>query len=202
MKRFFIGASMIMAGSVSAQAQDIKIYDGVGLGVFGIEATETGFSQNNTMSGGYAKLGVDINDYFGLELRAGTIGTGSRNYPTGTSVGGTVLPVPVEVKLTSDYFVSYLAKFQYPVSQDFRIYTMLGATTAKFKRNISAVGASGVIAKSKTGFSYGVGGDYSYNDRFSFGGEWMQYWTNVTIDSPTNLKAKIWGATASVTMNF
>ncbi|EAU54304.1 porin family protein [Mariprofundus ferrooxydans] len=196
MKRVLIGATMIMAGGVTAQAQDIKPYAGIGIGVFGLEYKEPGFAQKNNVFGGFGKFGVDINDYFGGELRLGATGQGDKTYPTGT-LGA---PAPFTVGLKSDYFISYLAKFQYPVSPDFRLYALAGATTGKFSRPITLGVLTLHSAATKTGFSYGFGGDFTVNDQVSVGAEWMQYWTNVEVGA--NMKAKLWGAVGTLTMHF
>ncbi|KON47857.1 porin family protein [Mariprofundus ferrooxydans] len=198
MKRVLVGAAMIMAGSVTAQAQDFKPYAGVGIGAFGLEMKDTSinFKQKNTVLGGFAKFGVDVNDYFGAELRVGTTAKGDKTY----GVGGVAAGSPAgTIGQKADYFVSYLAKLQYPVSQDFRLYAMLGATTAKSKITMTPALGTG-SSKTKTGFSYGAGGDFTVNDQLSVGAEWMQYWTNVTVT--TNGKVKIWGAVGTLTMHF
>jgi len=198
MKRVLIGAAMIMVGSATVQAQDFKPYAGVGVGAFGLEMKDSSvnFNQKNTVLGGYAKFGVDINDYFGAELRVGTTAKGDTTY----AVGGVSAGSPAgTIGQKADYFFSYLAKLQYPVSPDFRAYAMLGATTAKHKTTFTPALGTG-SSPTKTGFSYGVGGDFRVNDQLSVGAEWMQYWTNVTVG--TNQTAKIWGAVGTVTMHF
>ncbi|WP_201265495.1 porin family protein [Mariprofundus sp. EBB-1] len=198
MKRVFIATAMMVVGSATVQAQDFTPYAGVGLGVFGLEAKDSSvnFNQKNTVFGGYAKFGVDANDYIGAELRVGTTSKGDQSYPAGAIFAGSVAGT---IDQKADYFFSYLAKLQYPVSQDFRAYAMLGATTAKHKVIMPpALGTSG--SNTKTGFSYGVGGDFTINDQLSVGGEWMQYWSNVTVD--VNQKVKIWGAVGTLTMHF
>ena len=164
---------------------DVRPYAAVGIGAFGLELKDsTGFSQKNTVFGGYAKVGADIGDYLGAELRLGIPGSGT----TGN------------VKLSSNSMLSYLAKVQFPMTADFRPYALLGATTAKFKKSVAGVEQS----KSKTGFSYGVGVQYYLQDNISLGGEWIQYWNNVKLGTAMgpNSKAKLWSATASVDYHF
>jgi len=163
---------------------DIHPYAGGGIGIFGLELKSTTVNQKNTVFGGFGKVGVDIGDYLGAEVRFGSTSSGS----TGN------------IKLNDSYFISYLAKFQFPVTTDFRPYAMVGGTTAKFKMTNAGVESS----KSKTGVSYGFGADYYLQDKLSIGGEWMQYWTNVKLGSAfgTNSKAKIWGAVATMTYHF
>jgi len=157
---------------------------GVGIGGFGLELKNDTSSQKNTVFGGYGKAGIDIGDYLGADLRFGSTSSGT--------AGNT--------KLSESYFISYMAKLQYQGASDFNIYTLLGGTTAKFKRTVAGVESS----KSKTGFSYGFGAEYYLQDNLSLGGEWMQYWTNVKLGTAfgTNAKAKMWGATGTLTYHF
>ena len=60
---------------------------------------------NKMVFGGFAKAGADIGDYLGAELHFG--GT------TGN------------VKLSDNYFVSYLTNFQFPTTIDFRSYVLI-----------------------------------------------------------------------------
>jgi len=206
MKKILIGTAMILAGSSGAQAQDFKPYVGVGVGVFGIDAkdTTTAFSQKVTALGGYAKFGVDMYEYFGMELRLGTVdSTGKQTYPAGSTLAGTVIATPVTVDMSTNYFKSYLLKVQNAVSSDFRFYALVGATTAKplFKVDVPGIALFSPM-KSKTGFSYGGGGDFSINDQFSVGGEWMQYWTNVKVGATRATMVNLWGAVGTFTMKF
>jgi len=182
----FILAVMPTANALAqgtGNAFDIRPYLGAGAGAFGLELKNT-TSQKNTVFGGYGKAGVDIGDYLGAEVRFGSTSAGT----TGNT------------KLSNSYFISYLAKIQYSGASDFTLYTLLGGTTAKFKRTVSGTESS----ESKTGFSYGFGAEYYLQDSLSIGGEWMQYWTNVKLGTAfgTNAKAKIWGATGTLTYHF
>ncbi len=189
MKRLIIAIITWLAVTGIAQAQDFKPYAGVGLGAFGLELKNASiaYNQKNTVFGGYLKFGADINDYFGGELRIGTTANGTSTYPRGT------------ITLSGDYFLSYLAKIQYPLTPDFRLYGLLGGTTAKMK--VSVVGPLVVSdSATQTGFSYGVGGEYFFNPNMSLGAEWMQYWTNVGMGA--GFEGKIWGAVGTLNYAF
>jgi len=185
-----IAAIMLLLGVQPAQAQnlDVKPYVGVGIGAFGLEIKDTGVNIKNTVFGGYGKVGANIGDYLGVELRIGSTASGSKVSP----IDPTVIP-----KVKADYFLSYLGKLQFPVTPDFKIYALLGGTTAKLKLT-NNIGFN--ANPTKTGFTYGFGAEYYLQDKLSVGGEWMQYWTNVTVG--TNLEAKVWGATATVAYHF
>jgi len=201
MKFFLIAmTAMIAMGSV-AQAQDFRPYAGIGIGAFGLEYKDSAISQKKITFGAFGKFGVDINDYFGAELRIGGTSSGKKTYGAGIldARAGTF-------KTSMNYFVSYLAKVQYPVMDNLRLYAMLGGTTGKFKATNGADIVS--ASKSKTGLSYGVGMDYGLNDQLSVGTEWMQYWTNVKMGNAflpapgTANKVKLWGAVGTVSYHF
>ncbi|MFQ5345819.1 MAG: porin family protein [Mariprofundus sp.] len=198
MKRLLIAMAAMVAMSGVAQAQDIKPYVGVGAGAFGLEYTEPGFNQKSTTFGGFVKLGVDVNEYVGAELRLATTSKGSKSYPAGT-LGGIV---PFDFSLTGQSMISYLAKLQFPVAQDFRVYGLIGGTTGKLKRELSVPVGGRLINDSatKTGFSYGFGGEYFVADHVSVGGEWIQYWTDVNLG--TGITGRLWSATGSLNYHF
>jgi len=196
MKRLILWCALCLSGIGVAQAQDMRPYAGVGFGAFGLEETEPGFSQKNTVFGGYLKLGVDVNDYFGGELRFGATGSGSKTNPAG--VFGS--PVPFTTTLKAKSLISYLLKVQFPATPDFRIYALVGGTTAKFEGKVDVLGISASVSSTKTGFSYGLGAAYSLDDNLSLGAEWMQYWTDVSLGG--NAKARLWGAVGTLTYAF
>jgi len=199
MKKLMIAMAAMLTMSGIAQAQDFKPYAGVGIGAFGLEYKDAAISQKKITFGSFAKFGVDINDYFGAELRVGGTSNAKKTYTAGLPGAGTF-------KTSMNYFISYLGKVQYPVNDELRVYALLGGTTGKFKATNSASGAS--ASKSKTGFSYGVGMDYSLSRQLSAGAEWMQYWTNVKMGNTflpapsTGNKVKLWGAVGSISYHF
>ncbi len=193
--------SVAHAGSgVDGMDLDLSPYVGVGIGAFGLEYKDSTGSQNNTVFGGYGKVGIDIGYYLGAELRVGMTGTGTTAQTDGVFGGAAG-----DNKLTSDYFISYLGKIQVPVTAELTPYALIGATTVKFKDTAAGKAASSQTA---TGFSYGFGADYNLGNHLSINGEWMQYLTNVSLGNfqtafgSTSSKAKMWGATASLNCHF
>jgi len=171
---------------------DIRPYAGVGIGAFGLEFKDDTGSVKKTVFGGYGKVGVDIGDYLGAELRFGSTASGSKLSP---------LDPTITVTMSDDYFLTYLGKLQYPVTPDLHLYTMLGATTAKIKLT-NSIGFN--QSQTKTGFSYGFGTNYYVQNTLSVGAEWMQYWSNVKLSNAfgPNAKEKIWGAVVTVAYHF
>lgn len=192
----FVLISLLLVPAGYARAQDTNSYLGAGLGVFGLEENAPGFSQRDSVFGGFLKGGLDINEYVGIEIRIGSTVKGVRDQPAGTL--GSAVPFTTSIQAQS--FMSYLAKLQYPVSPAFRPYAMLGATTARFKSTVLQAGVQATSVHTVTGLSYGIGADYTINDMFSAGVEWMQYWHKVT--TAPNVKASIWGAVAAMKVYF
>jgi len=191
MKRILIAMAAMMMMSGVARADGVNAYAGIAVGAFGVEVKNPaiGYNQKNTVLGWYGKFGLEFNDYVAAELRIGSTAKGSTSYPKGTVEQGADI-------------ISYLVKLQYPTTPDLKVYGLLGGTTARLRM---AVGNAKVktptgVTGAKTGFSYGVGGEYRVTDQLYLGAEWEQYWTNVNIGLGT--KSKIWGAVGSLTYDF
>ncbi len=153
---------MLMIGVAPAKAQDLgfKPYVGGGLGGFELNYG----NGKDFVFGGYGALGAELNDYLALELRVGSAGSKTKA-DTGTALTG-------QVKKQVDWFVSYLAKPQIEVADGLKIYGLLGASTLKSK--ITPNGAS-ARSNTSTSFSFGAGAEYSFQDQFTIGGEWLRY---------------------------
>ncbi len=153
---------MLLIGAVPARAQDLGFEPYVGGGLGGFELNYG--NGKDFVFGGYGTLGAEINDYLALELRLGSAGSKTKT-DTGTVLTG-------QVKEQVDWFVSYLAKPQIEVADGLRIYALLGASTLKSK--ITPSGAS-ARSNTSTSFSFGAGAEYSVQDQFAIGGEWLRY---------------------------
>jgi len=167
MLRTAVLAVALIFASAPALAQDFefKPYVGVGLGGFNIELDALGLlSDSDTAFGGYGLVGADFNDYLGAELRVGTTANA-------TLFGA--------VDVGVDYFISYLAKVQYPATPELRVYGLIGGTTAK--ATTSVVGFPDE-SYTETGVSFGAGLDYRIMDQVIIGAEWVRYWHNVEVE--------------------
>jgi opacity protein-like surface antigen len=168
---------MAMPGPARAANMDgvsslgINPYIGLGLGVYDLKFSQTGFSQSNNMFGGFVNLGADFNDYLGAELRVGTTEKKKNTYAGGS------------VEQGADYLFSYLVKLQFPVTQQFHIYGLAGGTTGKMRLTVTPASfLTANAGKTATGASFGGGLDYQVDDFMSVGLEYMRYWNNVTIN--------------------
>jgi len=193
-----------VSGVVTAEAGDFTPYIGAGGGVFSTKYTEQGalggLVLDKTTWGSFIKAGVDNQRYyFGVELRAGLTGSISNTFPAGTI--GSITPVDLKVQTTN--FTSYFAKLQYPVTQRFRVYGLLGGTFGRFKVE-SQRGLRGAIVTWKSAFSYGAGAEYRFRSKGSIGIEWVQYWNDVplSIVSNTTSKASMYGASFMINKFF
>jgi len=147
-----------------AKAQDFnmgfKPYVGGGLGAFELDYG----NGKDFVFGGYGALGAELNDYLALEFRIGAAGSSTKN-DTGTSITG-------NVKQQVNWFTSYLAKPQIEVADGLDIYALLGASTVRSE--ITPAAATG-RRNTTTGFSFGGGLEYNFQDQFAIGAEWMRY---------------------------
>jgi len=196
-------AFFLLGGVLPAEAGDLTPYIGVGGGVFGAKYAEQGvlggLELSKTTWGTFIKAGVDYQQYMGLELRTGLSGSVSTIFPAGTI--GSIRPIDLKIQTTN--FVSYFAKFQYPVSQRFKVYGLLGGTAGRFKIE-SGRGLRGAIVTWKSAISYGAGAEYKFRSKGSIGVEWVQYWNDVplSIVSNTTSKASLYGASIMVNKFF
>jgi len=200
MKRVIIAVILTWCVVAPSQAIEFKPYSGVGFGIFNLKAEALGSSQNNVVAGGFAKFGVDVGDYLGFELRAGKTGSGTKAY-TARAFG---LTIPFSVKLSTDYFLTYLVKLQMPErhgwKDGWRSYGLIGATTAKGKIQGSVIGFSATADATKTGLSYGGGVEYKFNNNMSAGVEFISYWNRVSVSNITD--ASILGGSATLNYEF
>ena len=177
--------------STTAEAGHLRIYNGVGLGVFNLNYVEPLFKQKNQVLGTFVNVGADFNDYIALEARLGTTVRGGSMQPIG--VAGASQPVTLHGKMLFSGFV----KPQYPVRMDFHIYGLVGLTLARLRRDAGALGASEAF---KTGLSYGGGAEYFFSEHTGVTAEWVNYWGKVKTGGGTT--ASIWGATAAIVYHF
>ncbi|MDQ6998537.1 MAG: outer membrane beta-barrel protein [Mariprofundus sp.] len=207
-KEFFLPAlfmAFFTTQSLHAQEQEIEVYYGaLGGGLYAVEYTEsrpTGLLsvKQTAVPAGLLKVGVDA-QLWGAELRLGLMGSASKNFPASTI--GSATPFNIDVQASP--FFSYLGKLQYPFTDNFKAYLLLGGTMARFA--IKPGGTSVLLNSSaiKTGFTYGLGLAYKPNRDFSVEMEWIQYWTNVdmSISTAGNSRASFGGFGISVNKLF
>jgi len=167
--------TLVLVFSPASQAQEFKPYVGGGLGLFVLDFTGSGVTgiSNKDVFGGFGIFGMDYGDFIGGELRVGSAAN------TSFDVGS------VNETLSIDYFFSYLAKLQLPVSDDFRFYTLIGGTSAKSSLKINTPGVvfaatnTTDISDTSTSFTVGAGLDFKIQDQFSIGAEWVRYGSDV-----------------------
>ncbi len=184
MKRLFILVSVLFGLMQTADAAEFKPYLGGGVGLASLKLDVTGASAGSgsgSTVGGYGSVGFDFGDYAGAELRVGATGNAS------LTIGG------INYDISSDWLVAYLAKLQFPVTEQFRIYALAGATTTKQTVTIKTPGwiwvATGTakMSETKTKASLGAGIDFQMSDQLYVGAEFMAYGSGLTM-ATGNLK--------------
>ncbi|PIP01556.1 MAG: hypothetical protein COW18_04790 [Zetaproteobacteria bacterium CG12_big_fil_rev_8_21_14_0_65_54_13] len=192
MKKIVLCASMffMLFSATSLYAQEVKVYAALEGGSYSLKYVESGtlrgFSATKTtIPAAILRLGVDYG-YIGGELRFGLMQTKSRTYPAGT-LNHTA---PFTLNFHNGPFFSYLGKVQYPISDAFNVYALLGGTMSKFSLTPFGSGTHLDYAAVKTGLSYGFGVEYKPRPLFAIGLEWMQYWSNVTTSMSNGNESK------------
>ncbi|RAR62923.1 MULTISPECIES: porin family protein [Halomonadaceae] len=99
------------------------------------------------------RAGMQFNDYFAIE---GHLATGGSD-----SIGG--------VDIDLDYLAGIFAKGFLPVSREFRLYALLGASEVSFN-DVTFNGDD-----SESGFSGGVGAEFDMSRNLSFGADYIRY---------------------------
>jgi len=185
--RVYVMTFILLFSISSAEAQDFDFnpqpYVGGGLGGFNVDA---GVS-SDTVFGGFGLLGVNFNEYIGFEGRVGATADGSSTVNR------------VQTDFGVDWFVSYLAKLQLPVSEELVIYGLLGGTTIGTR--FQPLGGL-EQTNSGTNFSFGVGLEYRIQGQLYVGGEWVQYASDADVNAPAFPGLDVWGASATIRYEF
>ena len=182
--------------TLPAHAADFRPYAGGGVGGFLIDA---GLGSKDAF-GGYVSLGVDLSDYYGVELRLGGTGKTLGNIVVPQlAPDGPVLLVPTPAKVSIDWFTSYLLKLQYPLSDQTRIYGVIGATT--LKSSFLYAGHTG--HSTKTTLSYGGGFDYGLGNQWRVGVDATVYSNEANTNPGANFTGvDVWGLTGTAKYEF
>ena len=175
MKKIIVLVMMCFGMAQAASANDFKPYVGAGLGfaMFDIGKSVTGAGTSNALAG-FGSLGFDYGDYVGAEIRFGTtanakVSVGGLNYEGGV-----------------DSFFTYLAKLQFPVSEQLNIYALAGGTSASMSATITTPGwifastGTNKVSWNATSGSFGGGLDFKTSDHFNIGIEYLRYASDIS----------------------
>jgi len=193
--------------ALPAQAFDFKPYAGVGLGSVIIDA---GLGGQNAFAG-YGIVGADLHENYGVEVRFGTSGktSGTVTVPAGvidTCGEGCFVPItaPTPANISVDWFVSYLLKLQYPVSDLFKVYGVVGGTTLKSKFAFtSPVSGVTTLHSQNTTLSYGGGFEYGLGNQWTMGVDATIYANKATTTTGASFSGlDVWGINATARYGF
>ena len=163
------------------QNNDSKIYVGFGIGAANLNSYIYDKESVSEMS---VKIGYDFYDYMGLELRAST-GLSDGDY------------------LGHDYSYGIYIKPQYMVNDVFKIYALLGYAETKITLNEEVAASKGVSpVTTQSGFSYGVGLDYTIDDTWSVYAEMMNMVDESTVIQNEQYATKVDTFTIGVGYHF
>lgn len=126
--------------------EEANYYLGVGIGAAGV----TSFIYNTDVVANVTlKAGYDFSEYMGIELRASTGVTDGDN-------------------LGYDYSYGVYVKPQYSITQELKVYALLGYAKTKITLDPVVAAAAGVLPyTTQNGFSFGAGFDYQINKDWS-----------------------------------
>ncbi len=188
-KLLLMSTALLLAQASTAQATEIEPYAGIGLGLFEMDP---GANKKSTF-GGFGFAGANLHEYFAAELRAGATGSQQREE----------LAVVLSEEFKVNWFVSAFAKPKIEVSDGIELYGLLGVTTISSSH--TPTGPVIQTTKSSTGLSYGVGGSYRFNDKFTVGMEWVRYSTDADAATKNTTSYKgmdVNGFTTTFAYNF
>ncbi|MEH6452573.1 MAG: porin family protein [Psychromonas sp.] len=143
----------LLAAPLAASANGFYVGANAGYGLQNIDDELKGLSTKDQLDAsntgvGQLKVGYDFNDYLGLEMRAGAANKDSEML----------------------HHYSAYAKAQYPVSDSFSVYGLLGGTDARMSDAIQAFG----VDKNLQSVSYAVGGRLAITDSMGMTLEYNQ----------------------------
>jgi len=162
-----------------------------------VRATSS-IGMNKSTWGTFLNTGIQYKKYIGVELRAGLTGSGSAGFPANT-LGYTL---PVNLKIGTNAFFSYLLKPQFPVTDQFKVYGLFGGTAARFEATTSSGGVQRLNTPWKTGVTYGLGLEYQFRLKGSLAIEWVEYLSEVEHANGPESKASMRGISFIVNKSF
>lgn len=193
---------LLGSGSV-AFAGDLKTYIGLGGGLFHLNYEENGpqgsIGLNKSTWGTFLTAGAQYKQYIGAELRAGLTGDVQSTFPANAYGNAN----PFDLKLGVNSFFSYFLKPQYPISDQLKVYGILGGTAGNFKTT-SNNGVQLRTSTWKTGVTYGLGLEYQFRLKGSIAVEWLEYWSAVDLGIANGAfsKASMRGVSVMVNRSF
>ena len=201
--RFILLALGLLISSSHVYAMEMTPYVGLSTGFYHLKYSQNGaagtLGMSGTTFGAEVKGGIQFGSYVGLELKVGKTGRISQNFPPGV-IGNAW---PLNLKVGTDVYISYLLKPQYEVKDRLKLYALLGGTGARFQTSSSS-GNYLQHATWKTGFSYGLGVEYMFRMNGSICLEFIQHWSAIQLGAALNTtsQASMRAMTISVNKYF
>jgi len=158
-----------------------SFYVGMGIGIGSLRSYD--YDTNNIVDT-YLKFGYDYNDYIGIEARVAK----------GLTSGD---------ELKHNYSYGVYLKPQYPISEQVKVYGLLGYATSKmtYEFEEKEVGISNNYTK-QSQFSYGVGVDYKFDKDWSVSLDAVKYIDKSTKKAEGKYLIDIDSITVGITNHF
>lgn len=153
---FIVGVTSSLVSPVIAENQ---YYAGGGLAF--LDYSEHGIGDDASLNALYGRLGMNFNENFSGEIRAG-FGVGDDSVD--------VYGIDVDVEL--DNFFGAYVRGGIPAAESFFPYAVLGYTRSEVTASISGYGSE---SESESDVSFGVGADVKVSDNLYLNVEYMNY---------------------------
>ena len=159
-------AALLAVCMAAPAAAETGLYGGVQYTYF--DLSEEGVDDDALFDGLGVRLGYQLSDIVGVELRTGT-GLGTDDVDIGT------LGFRAEVEL--DYYAGAYVRAGYPVSETVSAYAIAGFTHAEFSSELLGANLTLDIdlVDSESDVSYGLGIDVTANEDITLNLEVMRY---------------------------
>ena len=135
-----------------------NFYVGTGYSYLDTDLTAVGVTANMTNNAVSLQAGYNFNEYVAVEGRYAFVG------------GGDVQIAGTNVVEMDGGLWSLFVKPQYPVSQDFKVYGLLGYGETMF----ASTTGNNVVVDNAGGFQYGVGAAYAVVDAVDVFVDWVR----------------------------
>ncbi len=179
--RLVVPEDAFIMPEVEVIIEDTPFYVGAGLG--GSSVTSHLFGADGTFSGVF-RLGYDYNDYIGIEAR-GSYGLCSQD------------------QLGHDYSYGLYLKPQYPISEAWNAYGLLGYAQTKisFEDQVAFNGNTN-DSTTQSDFSFGAGVDYQLNNNWSLFADAVQYIDESTTGPEGTIASRVDAVTFGSAFHF
>jgi len=182
-KSLFSATLLLAVLSLATPASAFDNQITTGIGQFNIKDSEPAMTTSVKPVGFYVGWAGIFNPYIAVEARLGGTGTGTNSL----------------ISLDAA-FLSALFKPTLPIGDRFELYGLVGVSSVGITRQLPGLPAE---TASRSGFSYGLGGDARVTPHVLIGAEWVSYISDTNFGAAGNtVNLSLSGATATFKYQF